>query len=259
MNTLQTNYSSATGLLPDFVVNSVPQPAAANFLEGPEDGKYYYNACRTPMRIVMDYAHFGTASSKTAVNKIITWAKGAAITNGNPASFRAGYNLNGTNLAGNNYQAAVFIAPIVAAATCDAAHQSYLNAGWDVIKNLKQDYFNDTYNLMTMLYISGNWWPPYDCGVTLNLIEDSWNESDSIDRAQVDLFSDSEHISIYSHGKWNAEVALMSVNGVMVASQPLIPDQNLSIPLGLLPSGIYVLNITTHDRIMSRRLVVSRQ
>ncbi|MCU0431429.1 MAG: glycosyl hydrolase family 8 [Cytophagaceae bacterium] len=177
MNTIQTNYSPISGLLPDFVVGSSPAPATAYFLEGPYDGHYYYNACRTPLRIVMDYAHYGTASAKTAVNKMITWAKGSAVSNNNPANFNAGYYLNGNNLPGNNYDDAVFIAPMVAAATCDAAHQTFLNSGWDIIRGLQVNYFSDTYNLLSMLYISGNWWPPYNCGTTLALtFNDHLNE-----------------------------------------------------------------------------------
>jgi len=158
INTIQTSYSPSTGLLPDFVTGNPAKPAAANFLEGPNDGKYYYNACRVPLRIVMDYGHYGTASAKTAANKIITWAK--TTTGGNPTAFKAGYGLDGSNISGNGYQAGVFIAPTVAAATCDAAHQNYLNSGWSAIVNMKQDYFSDSYNLLCMLYISGNWWKP---------------------------------------------------------------------------------------------------
>ena len=158
VNTIQTGYSPSTGLLPDFVTGNPAKPAAANFLEGPNDGKYYYNACRVPLRLVMDYGHYGTAGAKTAVNKIMTWAK--TTTGGNPSAFKAGYGLDGSNISGNGYASAVFIAPTVAAATCDAAHQSYLNSGWSSIVNMKEGYFEDTYNLLCMLYISGNWWKP---------------------------------------------------------------------------------------------------
>lgn len=156
INTIQTGYSPSTGLLPDFVTGNPAKPAAANFLESANDGNYYYNACRVPLRIVMDYGHYGTAAAKTAANKIITWAE--TSTSGNPLNFKAGYTLGGTALSGSGYQSAVFIAPTVAAATCDASHQNYLNTGWNAIVNMKAGYFEDSYNLLCMLYISGNWW-----------------------------------------------------------------------------------------------------
>ncbi|HEY9044786.1 MAG TPA: glycosyl hydrolase family 8 [Ohtaekwangia sp.] len=166
-NQIITNYSSATGLISDFVMYSTPQPAPPyqpQEDEGPTTGKYYYNACRVPLRVVMDYAQYSTNNAKTIANKIVTWSKNA--TGGNPANIRAGYNLDGTPLSGSNYQTAVFIAPIVAAATCDASHQQFLNSGWNTIRNMQEGYFEDTYNMLCMLYISGNWWKPVQSGPT---------------------------------------------------------------------------------------------
>jgi endo-1,4-beta-D-glucanase Y len=160
-STVTANYASSTGLISDFVMYNPPQPAPPyqpQADEGPTTGKYYYNACRVPLRVVMDYAQYGSTSAKTIANKIATWSKSA--TGGNPANIRAGYELNGTALSGSNYQTAVFISPIVAAATCDAAHQQFLNQGWNVIKNMHEGYFEDTYNMLSLLYISGNWWKP---------------------------------------------------------------------------------------------------
>lgn len=160
-NQIITGYSSQTGLISDFVMYSTPQPAPPyqpQADEGPTTGKYYYNACRVPLRVVMDYAQYSTANAKTIANKIVTWSK--STTGGNPANIRAGYNLDGTPLSGSDYETAVFIAPIVAAATCDAAHQQFLNTGWSTIKNMREGYFEDTYNMLCMLYISGNWWKP---------------------------------------------------------------------------------------------------
>src|SRR6478609_88552 len=123
-NTIITGYSSNTGLISDFVMYNPPQPAPPGKPqadEGNTTGDYSYNACRVPLRVVMDYAHYGTPGAKTIANKIVTWVKGA--TSGNPGNIKAGYKLNGTALSGSDYQSAVFIAPMVAAATCDASHQ----------------------------------------------------------------------------------------------------------------------------------------
>jgi|GEM_PF-717423 len=168
-NQIIAGYSSNTGLISDFVMYANPQPAPPNQPqadEGPTTGKYYYNACRVPLRVVMDYAQYATPAAKTIANKIVTWSKTA--TGGSPAKIRAGYELNGTPLSGSNYETAVFIAPIVAAATCDAAHQSFLNSGWSTIKNMREGYFEDTYNMICMLYISGNFWKPETTGTPAN-------------------------------------------------------------------------------------------
>ena len=57
MESLQRNYSPATGLIPDFIrhVDNTPAPAKPNYLETKHDGDYYYNACRVPFRVGLDY------------------------------------------------------------------------------------------------------------------------------------------------------------------------------------------------------------
>ncbi|HEY8400843.1 MAG TPA: glycosyl hydrolase family 8 [Cytophagaceae bacterium] len=158
ISSITASHSSATGLMPDFVVGATPTPANPNFLEGPNDGNYYYNACRYPLRIVIDYAHFGTPAAKNAVNKIVDWAK--TKTGGSPGSIKAGYTLAGNDLAGSNYQSSIFIGPMVAAGVVDVTHQNWVNSGWATIQGMKASYFEDSFNLLTMLFISGNWWAP---------------------------------------------------------------------------------------------------
>lgn len=155
---LQNNYSPKTGLLPDIATGKPVKPAAPNFLEGPNDGHYYYNAARIPLRLAMDYGHYETTDAKIALNKILSWIK--VQSNSQPYGIKAGYTLDGADLPQNNYQSAIFIAPIVAACTIDPAHQTYLNLGWSSITSMKEGYFEDSYNLLCQLYISGNWWKP---------------------------------------------------------------------------------------------------
>lgn len=168
-------YASTTGLISDFIVDQPAKPAPEWYLdEFQETNQYYYNAARVPLRMVMDYALYGDARGKTIADKIAVWIKGK--TGGSPSSITAGYTLSGNAL--NSYGTAVFTAPLVSAATTSTSHQAWVNAGWDVIKNNKSDYFSDTYNLMNMLYLTGNWWKPTSGGTgiggtTLAVIEDS--------------------------------------------------------------------------------------
>ncbi len=46
-------------------------PAPANFLESENDGNYYYNSCRMPWRISMDYLINGNQDAKKSENKSI--------------------------------------------------------------------------------------------------------------------------------------------------------------------------------------------
>lgn len=121
-------------------------------------GKYYYNACRVPLRVVMDYAHYGNANAKIISERMVNWARSS--TSNRPNMIRAGYELNGTVLSGSNYESTVFIAPLVAASVTNNANAQWLTDGWNKIKTMRQGYFEDTYNMLCMLFISGNWWIP---------------------------------------------------------------------------------------------------
>ena len=155
-------YSSTTGLISDFVINNPPTPAPSGFLESPYDNEYYYNSSRVPFRIVMDYALYGDTRGRDIANKMAVWIKGT--TSGVPGNIKDGYQLNGA--ARGSYATAVFVSPFISAATTNSSHQAWVNAGWDWMKNKKESYFSDSYNLLNMLYLSGNWWKPTFGGPT---------------------------------------------------------------------------------------------
>ncbi len=157
---ISSNYSPNTGLMPDFVINKEPSPSDPNFLEGENDGNYYYNACRVPWRISCDYVLYGSVDTgkkaKVTVQTIEAWI--IAKTNANPSNIKAGYNLNGEELESTGE--ACFTAPFIAAAVIDPEYQNFLDSGWEIIKNSKSNYFNDTLTMLTMLLISGEWQAP---------------------------------------------------------------------------------------------------
>ncbi len=163
IDAIQTNYSAATGLLPDFVKNPLTSPAPADpgFLEGPNDGRYSYNACRDPWRITTDYLVSGDARAKTAVDAINAWIR--AETADSPSDIRAGYTLAGSPVSGSNYLSMAFVAPLGAGATVDATNQTWLNDLWDLIDATPlaaEGYYENTLKLLAMMTMSGNWWPP---------------------------------------------------------------------------------------------------
>ncbi|WP_343746928.1 glycosyl hydrolase family 8 [Chitinophaga sp.] len=154
-------YSPSTGLISDFVVKNPPEPAPQNFLdEYPQTNEYNYNACRVPLRIVMDYAMYGNNTALTLSNKMVNWIK--SKTNSNPTAIVDGYKLNGSN--SGSGQEAVFIGPFVAASVVSSNNQAFLNAGWNWLKSAKSGYYSDSYGLLCQLFISGNWWIPGNSG-----------------------------------------------------------------------------------------------
>jgi endo-1,4-beta-D-glucanase Y len=157
---IQANFSPETGLLPDFIVirDQIPQPAPQDFLEGSTDGAYNYNAGRIPWRIGLDALLHNNGTSRAITQKISHWIQASAESD--PANIRSGYNLDGTPLPDSDYFTTFFVAPMGVAAMNDPAQQEWLNAVYDSVYNIHEDYYEDTVNLLCLLVMSGNYWSP---------------------------------------------------------------------------------------------------
>jgi endoglucanase len=158
---IQTRYSPATGLLPDFVVaiQTGAKPPNGEFLEAPSDGWYAYNSCRTPWRIGMDFLLYGEPKARTAVSKINTWIK--SKTGGVPEKILDGYKLNGVAFGTGNDLA--FVAPFGVSAMVSGVNQTWLNKLWTSITTRSvsdTDYFGETLTMLSLIAISGNAWKP---------------------------------------------------------------------------------------------------
>jgi|GEM_PF-1663384 len=174
----QNNNASTTGLISDFVINltsSSITACGANFLgEYTYTNKYFYNACRVPMRFALDYAHFGTAAAKEALSKTLTWLD-ATKTRNNPNLIVNGYDF-GTggalpNLTAEGYESGEsigFTGPFMAACIVDPKFQKFLDKGYYCLTraemwapSVSQEY-EQSIALLSMLTLSGNWWKPGD-------------------------------------------------------------------------------------------------
>ncbi|MFF9853022.1 glycosyl hydrolase family 8 [Streptomyces litmocidini] len=158
---LQSTYASGTGLLPDFVVdtNTTPKPAPGQVLEDPNDGSYWWNACRTPWRIADDAVTSGDATSLAAARKVNGWIK--TKTGGDPNKIGIGYKLNGTQISSGSE--AAFFAPFAVAAMTDPGSQAWLDALWNKMVATPVDtssYFSASIQLQVMITASGNHWVP---------------------------------------------------------------------------------------------------
>jgi endoglucanase len=158
ISSLTENYASTTGLMPDFVKSETPAPDAKAGGTGEKNGAdYSYNACRFPWRIATDYAHYGTADAKTALDNISSWLRTG--TGGDIDDIYAGYELDGTKLV--NYNELTFTAPFTAGLISNADNQEFLNSCWGAIKNERgSNEYDCALNLLSMLLVSGNWWAP---------------------------------------------------------------------------------------------------
>lgn len=160
INTIQSNHSATTGLLPDFIINCNPvsscAPAKSGFLEGPHDGHYYYNAGRDPWRIGLDALLNNDAGAKATVQKIVSWLAGATSSNAN--NIKAGYQLDGTAI--GNYVTSFFVAPFGVAAMSAPTQQPLLNSIYASVYNRRESYYEDSVNLLSLFVMTGNYWDP---------------------------------------------------------------------------------------------------
>jgi endo-1,4-beta-D-glucanase Y len=159
---MQTNFSPATGLIPDFIrhVSSSPAPAGPHYLESAYDGHYYYNACRDPFRLAVDYLISGEPRAYNAVKKMNAFIR--AKTGDDPEEIRAGYRLNGSTIDTFDISMA-FIAPFAVGAMIDAVNQPWLNKLWTTVDTTNfdsNDYYGNTLKMLAMIVLSGNWWNP---------------------------------------------------------------------------------------------------
>lgn len=163
IDAIQANFSPDTGLLPDFITSKkdaghTPEPAPPNFLEGPDDGHYSYNAGRDPWRLGTDALLTGDAASLRETRKISAWAQ--AKTGGDPQQIKAGYDLAGKPLSGSNYFTTFFAAPLGVAAMTVSSQQTWLNAIYDAVRSRNEDYYEDSVTLLCLLVMTGNFWDP---------------------------------------------------------------------------------------------------
>ncbi len=155
---LQSQYAPNTGLLPDFVVNanSTPKPAPADFLEGPYDGKYSWNACRDPWRLGADAISASGSAAAAQVRKMNTWIKSA--TGGDPSKIQSGYSLSGTKTESGQHPC--FTAPFAVAAMTDPGSQAWLDKLWTSIAAFapdSTDYYGTGITVQVLLILTGNY------------------------------------------------------------------------------------------------------
>jgi putative cell wall-binding protein/endo-1,4-beta-D-glucanase Y len=160
VTTLQASHAPATGLLPDFVVDTdtaTPKPAPPQFLESAFDGDFSWNACRTPWRLAAGALLAGDSTSLAAADRMRDWVVQA--TAAVPTGIRAGYRLDGTPLV--DYGDLAFLAPMAAVAAPHLDSQAWVDRAWTTLRGAPSGgYYADSIRLQVMLLVSHNSWLP---------------------------------------------------------------------------------------------------
>jgi hypothetical protein len=159
---MQTVYSPAAGLMPDFIVQTdtatpIPSPGGmGDFVE--TEGDYFANAQRNPWRWGTDYVTSGDARWANVCTKLVNFVQ--SDTGGNPAIISAGYHLNGQAM-NRSYSPEGMIGPMLCGAMVGPQFQGFLNSLWNWnASNFTTDYYDSELQLLPMIVASGNWWNP---------------------------------------------------------------------------------------------------
>ncbi len=255
--------NSTTGLVPDFVVGQNPEPASPNFLEGEHDGHYYNNACRVPLRVALDYAHYETAEAKSVLTKMLDWLVSA--TNNDPRNIENGYTLEGVGINTSGDPWGSFLAPFISGCVVDERYQEYLNDGWDMMKDYHyySGYYSGTLQLLGILFISGNWWKPGEPNIgTIHIDKSCKNE--------INLYTkyspSTNTITVSFNILRPAEVTLSCVNsqGKIVAEHSEsfhlqgTNSNTIHFNANFLSSGVYFVKLSFANREMVRQVSIIR-
>jgi len=158
INSITNEYD--TGILPDFIVKDSTSgkfiPAPPNYLESDYDGYYYYNSCRTPWRISMDYLINGNKDALAFASKINNFIINS--TGENPWEIKAGYKLDGTSI--EDYNDLCFTAPFMISASCGDNKEWYTSIRDAVINYGDDVYYGDTIKMLCLIVDDGGWIVP---------------------------------------------------------------------------------------------------
>ncbi len=252
--------NNTTGLVPDFVVGQNPVPADPNFLESSHDGHYYNNACRVPWRLAMDYAHYQKADAKVAVTKILDWL--IDKTGGDPDNISNGYTLSGTPIITSDPWGS-YLGPFIAGCVVDEKYQTYLNKGWNEMKTYHSygKYYSNTLTLLSMLFISGNWWK--QGGPISDVVHFNTNDMHRFDLKSSynsTVNSLSVQYSLKSSGR--IRLTLVNTQGKTLFQSPV--EQNSSgthkrvvrLPGMTLSNGVYFLHLNVDNTKLTQQISI---
>ncbi|MBN2425703.1 MAG: hypothetical protein JXB44_11815 [Calditrichaceae bacterium] len=143
-----------TGLVPDW--QSVSGIPGGNSDRVPY---FWYDACRVPWRIALDYIWNGNEQAGAWCAKVSRWAYGIG-----PANIKDGYNLDGTD---NNdgYHNSAFVGGFAVAAMCNSQEIADVFGAEMTSSRLGDDHwFPMSLRSLYLLPITGNFWQPSIAG-----------------------------------------------------------------------------------------------
>ncbi len=161
---LTASYSSANGLLPDFVVNAdtgSPKPAPANYQESQPDNIVGYNSIRVPWHMGTDALLYGSSTASFAYGDAKKWSACAKkVSGGNPQKVYPHLNLNCTvySTADQAEEAGDAIGPAAMA----SGDQAWTDTLWNYLaaNPFGDGYYGESIKMLVYIVMAGDYWNP---------------------------------------------------------------------------------------------------
>nr|WP_255477918.1 glycosyl hydrolase family 8 [Flavobacterium sp. 9AF] len=204
---------------------------------------YYYDAARTPWRIVMDYVWHGNNDGKIYAKKCSDFVR---VTLGGTANIKDGYNQNGTVT--GQWHNATFVGAFACAAMA-GENQPHLDASYTDLKNLNEPnaYFNQTLKTLYQFLLTGNFYLPPTATLS-----------------NTSFVSNNLETAIYpnpNNGVFTIKAPLQSLIGVFdsqgkeVLNTKVATELN-AIDLSKYSKGLYLVKITYEDQQATQKIVI---
>ncbi len=240
-----TTNSAKGGLVSDWCTSTGAYSSAASgyVLAGKT---YSYDACRTPWRVAVDYAWFGTAAAKTYLDKTVAWVKTIpTLTKG----VVDGYNQDGTPNANGQFHNAPFVGGFACAGV--ASDDAYLSAAYtDITTITERAYFNYTLQTLYTIFLTGNFYNPL-VGPTL-AVATGVKETES-PALTAFVFENENTVFVSSPSSSKMDVVVMDMAGRVVHTASRSTNEN--IRLDNLTPGVYVVRVNADGKMSNIRFI----
>jgi endo-1,4-beta-D-glucanase Y len=164
VNEFTGTYSSAKGLLSDFVVNAnttSPKPAPADYQESQPDNIVGYNSIRVPWHMGTDALLNGTTTAATAYADAKKWSACAkSVSGGDPKKVYPHLKLDCTVYTTSDQ--AEEAGDSVGPAAMAAGDQAWTDAIWNQLATnpFGDGYFGETIKTLVYVVMAGDYWNP---------------------------------------------------------------------------------------------------
>lgn len=197
---LKRSADPETGIVPDGQASDGTPVAAGGWTD-----YFYYDACRVPWRISLDYTWNGDTSAGKWCTRITDWAYGIG-----PAGIVDGYRTDGTPL--GHYNTVPFIGGFAVAAMCNS--QAVVDNFADRLVYLcslasENYYFGINLRCLYMLALTGNFWKPVVVNATTVTVSgDGGMTSISVDKGTLRM-----HAAVLPENATGKNVIWKVING----------------------------------------------